>query len=506
MAKGKSGSVGGGIIGALVLIYLIPREIWIALGIAVVVALAIYFYLQWKAHKVAEAKPPAPAPQYEPTLAELMESRPTRTPPKLPPSASRRMLDTASRAPPTSTGNVREVTQFLAAKQTQQQTNSSPSPLESSSAPTTSDSVILLASAQRTAPEAAAGFKEASLGLGPSGNLEEAKRAIVARQAFPSSAFPPAPPIQDFAWDAERSAEHDPKGEETPLIIVPSPSRPGDIGKTPLPSSITGERVENLQEAKPHLVEQPPAKKPPELPPSVMSVPPALPPTAVATPSPLPSVAAPDLRSRPVEQFHSASISNASASQQFAVPKPPEGAGPARWVGPGERIDIQGVSVPGGMIYIGSRLATQSLATEPSLINGGLTVAPYGDYRSIESSYWHSYTDLSASERRAYLNWLAGGRAAPNCASGYVLIFLYGLERRVLVDGVKEPSSKQDWPAIKDELRRLDALYGETDWHIRGCTTGLLNWMELDSVDDKLYAKPIPVFPKSYELPVSTLR
>ena len=42
MAKGKSGSVGGGIIGVLVLIVLIPREIWIALGIAVIVALAIY--------------------------------------------------------------------------------------------------------------------------------------------------------------------------------------------------------------------------------------------------------------------------------------------------------------------------------------------------------------------------------------------------------------------------------------------------------------------------------
>ena len=54
MAKGKSGSVGGGIIGVLVLIVLIPREIWIALGIAVIVALAIYFYMQWKAHKPAE--------------------------------------------------------------------------------------------------------------------------------------------------------------------------------------------------------------------------------------------------------------------------------------------------------------------------------------------------------------------------------------------------------------------------------------------------------------------
>lgn len=503
MAKGKSGSVGGGIIGVLVLIVLIPREIWIALGIAVIVALAIYFYIQWKAHKPAEAKPAEPVAKHEPTLAELMGSRPPRSPPKLPQSAIRPVLDTARQASPTSTGNVREVTQHIDAKQAQQHTSSSPKPssMMASPAPTTGDSVILLSSTHTTAPGTEAGLRAASTAQGSSGNLQEAKQAIASRQAFPSSIPRPAPPLVTAARNEDRAFGDRFEDEDTPRIIVPSPSRPRDLGTTSLPSSTTDRRPGNLQEAKHHLVERPPATMPPAPPLPVLSVPPPLPPTVVTVPSA--PVASSDVPSRPVEQFHSTLVSNTFAAQQFAVPKPPEGSGPGRWLAPGENIEIQGVSIPGGMIYIGSRLNAPNATVEPSLINAGLSVAPYGDYRAISYSYyWHNYKDLSDSERRAYLNWLADGRSAADCAGGYVLIFLYGLERRVLVDGVKEPSSKQDWPAIKNELRRLDALYGQTDGHIRACATGLLDWMELDAVEEKLYAKPIPLFPKSYELPV----
>lgn len=499
MAKGKSGSVGSGIIGLLVLIYLIPREIWIAIGIAVIVALAIYFYIQWKAHEPAEAKPAEPVAKHEPTLAELMGSRPPRPLPKLPQSANRQVLDTTlskpekASVPPASKGNVREVTQHLAAKQAQQHTSSSPKPssMMASPAPTTGDSVILLSSTHTTAPRTEAGLRAASTAQGSSGNLQEAKRAIASRQAFSPSIPRQAPPVVTAARNEERTSGDSVEGEDMSRIIVPSPSRPREIGATPLPSSSTDRLPGNLQEAKRHLAERPPATLPPERSPPFLSVPPPLPPTVAAVPS------------RPAEQFHSAIVSNASAAQQFAVPKPPKGSGPGRWLAPGEDIEIQGVSIPGGMIYIGSRLNAPNATVEPSLINAGLSIAPYGDYRAISYTYyWHNYKDLSDSERRAYLNWLAGGRSAADCASGYVLIFLYGLERRVLVDGVKEPSSKQDWPAIKNELRRLDALYGQTNGHIRACATGLLDWMELDAVEEKLYTQPIPAFPKSHELPV----
>ena len=504
MAKGKSGPVGAGILGVLVLIFMIPREIWIALGISAIVALAIYFYIKWKAHKPAEVSSTGTVPRHEPTLAELIGSRPARSPPKLPPSANRQVLDTAPQASPTSTGNIREVMQQLAAKQAQQHTSSSPKPspppVVVDPATINGDGVILLSSAHTTASGTEAGLRAASTAQGSSGNLQEAKRAIASRQAFSSSTPRHVPPVVTAVRNEERIPGDSFDGEDMPRIIVPSPSRPRGLGTTSLPSSPTDRRPGNLQEAKQRLVGQPPATIPPVLPPPIVSAPPPLPSTAASVPS-VPA-ASTDAPSRLAEQFHSTVVSNARPAHQFSVPKPPEGAGPARWLAPGDSIEINGVSIPGGMIYIGSRLSAPNATVEPSLVNAGLSVTPYGDYRAITYSYWHSYADLSASERRAYLNWLAGGRLAADCAGGYVLIFLYGLERRVLVDGVKEPSSKQDWPAIKNELRRLDALYGQTDGHIRACTTGLLDWMELDAVEEKLYAKPIPLFPKSYELPV----
>lgn len=503
--------MGPGIIGVLVLIFLIPREIWIALGIGVIVALAIYFYIQWKSHKPSVVRPPEADPKHEPTLAELMRSPPAGSLPKLPPSANRQVLVTAHQtpekasAPQASTGNVREVMQHIASKQAQQHTRSSskppPLPVDAQPEPTRSDRVILLSSTQTMPAGTASGLRASSVIQGSSGNLREAKRALASRQAFSPSTPLPAPPEVNATWGEDRTSDSISEGEDTPRIVVPSPSRPRTT--TSLPSSSTGRRPGNLQEAKQHLVGlvgQLPAAMPPVLPSLFAPVAPTAVPIVASAPSA--PVASPDVQARSADQFHSAIVSNAFTARQFAVPKPPEGAGQARWIAPGDSIEINGISIPGGMIYVGSRLSTPNATIEPSLINAGLSIASHGDHREIGSSYWHSYTDLSANERRAYLNWLAGGRSATDCASGYVLIFLFGIERRVLVDRVKDPLSKQDWLAIKSELRRIGALYGENDGHIRACATGLLDWMELDAIEEKLYAKPIPFFPKSYELPI----
>lgn len=501
MAKGKSGSVGGGIIGALVLIYLIPREIWIALGIAAIVALAIYFYHQWKAHQPPAISPTEPPPRQEPTLAELMGNRPAHSPPKLLPKASQPaptppIPEHAATGPASSRGNVREVMEHITSKQAQR--NASQSSVEASPSPTMSNSEIPSDPAVSTPPGSAASLRVPASPQASRGNLQEAKRAIAARLASSPPLPRPSPPSATATSGEERNQDGHPELDDTPRIVVPSPSRPRDREAASVPESRIEWLSGNLQEAKQHLVEVAPVKEPLEPSPPVVSVPPPLPSAAERSAS-----VVPHLPEREADQFHSALVSNSFAAQQFAVPKAPEGSGPGRWLAPGESIEIQGVAIPGGMIYIGSRLNAPNATVEPSLINAGLTVAPYGDYRAVSYSfYWHNYMDLSDSERRAYLNWLAGGRSAADCASGYVLIFLYGLERRVLVDGVKEPSSKQDWPAIKNELRRLDALYGQTDGHIRACATGLLDWMELDAVEEKLYAKPIPEFPRSHELPV----
>lgn len=223
----------------------------------------------------------------------------------------------------------------------------------------------------------------------------------------------------------------------------------------------------------------------------------APPAVARAVPPPLPSATGP---ATGMEELHRIVIASDTPSKEFTVPRPPEGWAKTRWLGADETVEIGGVAIRGGLFYTGVKLDSPNGDTEPSLVNSVLAVAPYGDYRG-STNYWLAYAQLSPSERRAYLTWLASDRTDSNCSINYVRLYFFGLERRILLDSVTDPESRKDWPAIKQALRRLGSAYGEIYGPIRGYTNSLLDWMELDSVEEKLYSKPIPPFDRSYELP-----
>ena len=168
---------------------------------------------------------------------------------------------------------------------------------------------------------------------------------------------------------------------------------------------------------------------------------------------------------------------------------------------PGENVQVAGVTLPGGMIYVGGRMRAPNGIVDPCLISGQLNVASVGNYRSRQMGYWPSYADASPNDRRAYLNWLSEGRSHPECDIGYVFLFFYGLERRVIVDSRDDPAARNDWPAIVAELRRLLAIYGEKSSSFQRYAGELLSWIELDGASGQLYKQPVPEFPKTYELP-----
>lgn len=203
----------------------------------------------------------------------------------------------------------------------------------------------------------------------------------------------------------------------------------------------------------------------------------------------------------PADEFYAASSTPQKPASSFAIPTAPSGFGDGRWVPPGESIQVAGVNLPGGMIYVGGRLRAPNGITEPCLISGQLNVARVGDYRSRQMGYWPSYADASPNERRAYLNWLSEGRSNPDCDIGYVFLFFYGLERRILVDSREDPSAKNDWPAIIAELRRLLSIYGEKSGSFSRYAGELLSWIELDGSSGQLYKQTVPDFPRTYELP-----
>jgi len=206
-------------------------------------------------------------------------------------------------------------------------------------------------------------------------------------------------------------------------------------------------------------------------------------------------------RSGGADEFYSTSPRSNPTTRSYVLPKAPKGVGPGRWVSPGEPVCVADATLPEGMVYVGTRLDTPNGGTAPCLINALLPVARAGDYRTRQMGYWPSYAEASPSERRAYLTWLSEGRSDPDCDIGYVFLFFYGLERRIIVDSSGSDAAKADWPAIVRELRRLLEIYGEKSGSFRHYAGELLSWIELDGTPSGLYEKPVPEFPRSYELP-----
>lgn len=207
------------------------------------------------------------------------------------------------------------------------------------------------------------------------------------------------------------------------------------------------------------------------------------------------------LRSSPEAEHMYSATGITKPLSAHALPAAPAGFGDGCWVPPGESIEVAGVNLPDGMVYVGARLKALNGGAEPCLISGQHTVARVGNYRSRQMGYWPSYTEASPEERRAYLNWLSEGRSNPDCDIGYVFLFFYGLERRVIVDSRNDPAARNEWPAIITELRRLLTIYGEKSESFRRYAGELLSWIELDGKSDQLYKQPIPNFPRTYELP-----
>lgn len=130
------------------------------------------------------------------------------------------------------------------------------------------------------------------------------------------------------------------------------------------------------------------------------------------------------------------------------------------WVPPGTALSVAGRLLPDGMIYVGSKLFSVGRGeVEPALIDPSLPVADgVGAADGEGMSYWPSYSEIGPRNRAAYLNWLAGGRVDPGAYIGYVFLFFYGLERRVLHKW--ESDATGDFPAIAAEVERLLGLYG----------------------------------------------
>ncbi len=129
-----------------------------------------------------------------------------------------------------------------------------------------------------------------------------------------------------------------------------------------------------------------------------------------------------------------------------------------RWIPFGETIEIGGKSIKGG-IYYGSN-ARNELVQPVSLIDPTLPFTfENPDRTGALFSYWPQYAQLDPRSRGTFLSFLAN-RENDEIGIGYVFMYFYGLEHRVLVDALHDELAKAEVPTIFAEVRRLLDRYG----------------------------------------------
>lgn len=172
------------------------------------------------------------------------------------------------------------------------------------------------------------------------------------------------------------------------------------------------------------------------------------------------------------------------------LPKAPRAHGSIAWIPAGEPVNVSGQTIPGGMLYVGSGAAAgNGYSIEPALIDAGLAVSwTRPDRAGASMGYWPSYADITPGARAAYLQWLMEGRSDPGACIGYVFLFFYGLERRLLVD-LKVRSEHPETRLIADEVRRLLAIYSNNR-SFEGYASALLDLIETTTAPKAAMAPP----------------
>jgi hypothetical protein len=122
--------------------------------------------------------------------------------------------------------------------------------------------------------------------------------------------------------------------------------------------------------------------------------------------------------------------------------------------------------------------------------------------------YWPSYANISPVCRGAYLHWLASGKCDPETDIGYVFLYFYGLERRLLAD----PPPPGEVELLIAEVVRLRGIYSGNG-SFAGYSQRLIETVEMArTIADPASARPftpdlsLPAGPMSLPVKVAIAR
>ena len=102
-----------------------------------------------------------------------------------------------------------------------------------------------------------------------------------------------------------------------------------------------------------------------------------------------------------------------------------------RWCGRSGNIQLDNITVPGAVAYWSNG---ECATPEPSCVDVTLPVKFPKPGDDLPADGAESYTAMTPLQRGIYLTWLAGARIQPPLHICYPTIWLYGIERRTIVD------------------------------------------------------------------------
>lgn len=144
------------------------------------------------------------------------------------------------------------------------------------------------------------------------------------------------------------------------------------------------------------------------------------------------------------------------------------GAKKGRWLGAVESVSIHNRKLSKGFIFYGQSLkGLDGYSSEDCLIDPNLPAFLPSNldnckeiYSDASLCYWPSYSGLSQQCRGVYLDWLASERTHPNMPIGYIFLYFFGLERRILAcKNAIQSIDNQEYLDIFHEIVRLRRIY-----------------------------------------------
>lgn len=150
------------------------------------------------------------------------------------------------------------------------------------------------------------------------------------------------------------------------------------------------------------------------------------------------------------------------------------------WVPAGQPTTVHGVTIPEGRLFVGRGLpAGETYSLEPSLVDPDLPVDlknPANHENTL--GYWPQYHRISPEARAGYLRFLASDLDDSRAPMGFVFMYFYGLERRLLVDHPTGNVSTEEYEDLIGEIQRLLAVYSHSN-SFKGYASRLLDYLAI---------------------------